>query len=260
MSTLDPKTRTQRGASVLSDMLGMPAPQPTTLLDSVARDFVCADVWSRPGLDRRARFFVAIATSACVGGSNKTLEGYIHGALHLGEITLGELREAALQVAVYAGWGIGAALDEAITRVANTMGLEPVAIEPLQSEPQSAQQRLEIGQQKFTQIAVVQAPPPVTPFFDVGILNFVFGELWTRPGLDQRGRRLVTLACAATSSATTPIRSHTYAALATGDITPDEMQEFVLQFAVDAGWPKGAVLQVTVFEMGKRVANGLPFE
>lgn len=260
MSLLDPAMRTQCGEKVQSELLGMPAPPPTTLLESAARDFLFSEVWSRPGLDRRSRLFIAIAASACTGTTNAVLDGYVRAALHLREISLVELREAALQVGAYGGWGPGSILDEAITRVANAMGLAPVAIEPLQRAPLDPQQRLAIGAEKFVQIAAMPAPPLMAPFFDVGILNFVFAEVWTRPGLDQRGRRWLTLSCVATSSAMTPIRAHTYGAMAAKDATLAEMQEFVLQFAAYGGWPKCSVLQSAVFEMGKRVAQGLPFE
>ena len=39
-----------------------------------------------------------------------------------------------------------------------------------------------------------------------------------------------------------------------------EMQEFVLQYAVDGGWPKASVMQAAVLEMAERVTKGLPYE
>lgn len=260
MSILDPNVRIEAGARLQSEIFGASAREPATLLEAATRDFVFSDVWSRPGLDRRSRFFIAIAASICSGTTANVLDSYVRGALQLGDITQGELREAALQIAAYGGWGLGAILDEAVTRVAHALGLPPVAVAPLQREPIAAQERLDTGNKKFAQIAAMPAPPAITPFFEVGILNFVFAELWTRPGLDQRGRRWVTLSCVATSSATTPIRAHCYGAMAAKDATLAEMQEFVLQFAIYGGWPKTSVVQAAVLEMGKRIAQNLPFE
>jgi 4-carboxymuconolactone decarboxylase len=107
---------------------------------------------------------------------------------------------------------------------------------------------------------VFPAPPPATPYFEAGIVNFVFGEMWARPGLDQRARRWITLVGVADSSASTPIRTHTYAAMASGNATLDEMQEFVLHYAIHGGWPRASVMQATVLEMGQRIAKGLPYE
>jgi len=256
----NPEERARTGSEQQGMLQGVPAAVPSTPTEAALRDFVYAEVWSRPGLERRARFLIAIATAACCGAARETLEGYLRGALRLGELTLGELREGALHVAVYAGWGRARVVDDALTRIAAELDLPPVTSPPIQSEARSEEQRLDIGRANYEVVTVSSPPPPVTPYFQAGILNFVFGEMWMRPGLDQRSRRWITLACVADSSATTPIRSHTYSALASGDVTLDELQEFVLQYAVDAGWPKASVMQGAAFEMGKRVAEGLPFE
>lgn len=263
MSDLDLNLRSEVGRqlqSELSGAIGASPAEPTTLLQTAKRDFVYAEVWSRPGLDRRSRFFIAVASAVCAGASDNSLDFYLRGALALGEIKLNEWREAALQLAAYAGWSAAEKLDAAITRVAIELNLMPAAIEPLQTKPRSAQERVSIGQEKFKRIAIVQPPPAITPYFESGILNFAFAEVWTRAGLDQRGRRWITLACVANSTATTPMRAHTYAAMASGDATLPEMQEFVLQFAADAGLPKAAALQIVVMEMSDRVAKNLPFE
>ena len=102
-------------------------------------------------------------------------------------------------------------------------------------------------------------PPPVVAYFDAGILNFVFGEMWNRPGLDERARRFVTLVGVAESTTDIPIRSHFHAAMASGNCTAGELHEFVLQYAIHAGWPKASAVQGVVFEMAQKVAEGRPF-
>lgn len=259
MSLFDPKSRTQLGVQKQSEILAQAASTPTTLLEASWRDYVFAEVWTRPGLDRRSRFLIAIAAATCSGASAETLEGYIRGALTLKELTLAELREAALQLAVYASWGVGTVLDKAITRVATALDLPPAEILPIQPAPWEKQHRLDVGSASFNEVMVFPAPAPVTPYFEAGIVNFVFAEMWNRPGLDQRSRRWVTLVGVAHSSSTTPIRTHTYAAMKSGNASLPEMQEFILQFAIDAGWPKASVMQGVVIEMGKRVAENLPY-
>lgn len=259
MSLLDPTQRTQLGVQQQSELLGKTAAAPTTLLEAAWRDFIFAEVWSRPGLDRRSRFLIALAGSACEGCSNDVVEGYVRGALTTGELTLPELREAALHLAVYAGWSRGTALDSAITRVAHELDLPPADIPPIRAEAWDPKQRLAEGAANFTAVMTFPAPPPVTPYFEGGINNFVFGEMWMRPGLDQRARRWITMVGVADSASTTPIRTHTYAAMASGNATTAEMQEFVLQYAIHGGWPKASVMQAAVSEMGKRVTEGLPY-
>lgn len=190
----------------------------------------------------------------------RSIRGYARGALSTGELSLSELREAALHLAVYAGWSRGVVLDAAITDAASDLDLPPASIPAIRAEPWDPRQRLAEGAANFTAVMTFSPPPPVAPYFEGGILNFVFAEMWIRPGLDQRSRRWITMVGVADSASTTPIRSHTYAAMASGNATMAEMQEFVLQYAIHGGWPKASVMQAAVFEMGKRIAEGLPFE
>jgi 4-carboxymuconolactone decarboxylase len=260
MTLLDPVERSRRGASLQAEVLGSDPAPPSTVYDASWRDFVFAEVWSRAGLDRRSRFVIAIAGASTEAVQPQILESYVRGALTLGDLSLPELREAALQLAVYGSWQRGGVLDAAVTRVAGALGLKEPQPSPLRGSPWDPRQRLEEGGANFKTVMAFPSPPPVTPYFEDGIVNFVFGEMWMRPGLDRRARRWITLVGIADSSASTPIRTHTYAAMATGDATMSEMQEFVLQYAIHGGWPRASVMQAAVFEMGERVAKGLPYE
>jgi 4-carboxymuconolactone decarboxylase len=259
VSLLDPAERSRIGVQQQTQLLGAPPPEPRTLLESSWRDYVFAEVWTRPGLDRRSRYLISISSAVCEGGRPDVVDGYIRGALKLGEITLCEFREAALQLAVYGGWSRGVAFDTAVTRVANDLGLPNADYPRIRERPWDPKQRASEGSENFKSVMIFPAPPPFTPYFEGGIINFVFGEMWMRPGLDQRARRWVTLVGVADSSASTPIRTHTYAAMASGNATPAEMQEFVLQYAIHGSWPKASVMQAVVIEMGERVKKGLPY-
>jgi 4-carboxymuconolactone decarboxylase len=260
MTLKDPAERTRTGVLKQTEALGVPAAAPATLVETSLRDFVFAEVWTRPGLDRRSRFLISMASAACGGGPPHMLDGYVRGALKLGDLTLTELREAALHLAVYAGWSRGLSLDAAITRVATGLGLPPAQCAPIRGQPWDPQQRLTEGAANYLAVMTMPAPRPNTPYFEAGILNFVFSEMWMRPGLDQRSRRWITLVSVADSSASTPIRTHTYAAMASGNATVQEMQEFVLQYAIHGSWPKASVMQGAVIELGDRVTKGLPYQ
>ena len=257
--TGDPAERTRTGVRQQSELTGAPAPEPATLFEASWRDYVFAEVWTRPGLDRRSRYLISIAGAACTGAPAAMLEGYLRGALTLGELTLSELREAVLHLAVYGGWSRAAPLDAAVTRVAQSLGLPPADAPPIRGEPWDREARLADGRANFEAVMVFPGPPPVTAYFEGGILNFVFAEMWMRPGLDQRARRWITLTCVADSASNTPIRSHAHAAMASGNATREEMHEFVLQYAIHGGWPKASVMQQAVIEMSDRVAKGLSF-
>jgi 4-carboxymuconolactone decarboxylase len=258
MSLLDPAERTARGKQRQTELTGLPSPEPATLLDSTWRDFVYSEVWTRSGLDLRARFLISIASAA---GANDpaALERYLRGALAGNFLTLAELREAALHVAVYSGWSCGGLIDAALTKAATVLNLPPAAITPLRAEPWDPEIRRADGGAGFTAVMVFPSPRTDDAFTSGGILNFVFGEMWMRPGLDQRSRRWLTLVGVANSAASTPIRSHVWSAMQSGNATQAEMYEFVLQYAIHAGWPRASVVNGAVLEQGDRVAKGLPF-
>ncbi|MDF0541354.1 carboxymuconolactone decarboxylase family protein [Sphingobium sp. H39-3-25] len=259
MSLLDPTERSARGLRAQAELLATPATAPQTLLAASWRDYVFAEIWTRPGLDLRSRYLIAMS-SAANESDGAAVEQYARGALNGGALTLAELREAALHVAVYSGWSYGGVMDAAITRAADALGLPPAEIAPIRGAPWDPATRHAEGAESFQRNMLFDGPPPQTAYFEGGILNFVFGEMWSRPGLDQRARRWLTLVGVGNSSAHIPIRSHVWSAMASGNATREEMFEFVLHYAVHAGWPRASVMQGAVIEMAKKVEQGLSYD
>lgn len=258
MALLDPKDRSERGAALQAQIIGQPANGANTPVEESWRDFVFAEVWSRPALDHRARYLISMAGAALANADDATLDGYVRGALRGGVISLSELREAALHLCVYAGWSRGEKLDKAVSRAAQALGLPDADCPPIRGEAWDPQVRNDEGVAEFVATMTFPGGPPASPFMEA-INNFVFGEMWNRRGLDQRSRRWITLAGVCESSTEIPLKSHIHAAMASGNCSPDEMQEFILQYGIHAGWPKASVVQGVVFEMTKKVAEGLPW-
>jgi 4-carboxymuconolactone decarboxylase len=258
MSLLDPQDRASRGLATQAEVTGRPATTPTTLLEESWRDFLFAEVWTRPGLPRRARFLVAIATAVTCALADNEVENFVRGALTSEHLSLAELREGALHLAVYSGWGNGGRLDRAITRVADELGLPPADVPPICPAPWDPKVRNDRGHGEFHQVMLFEPGPPATPYLE-GINNFVFGEMWCRRGLDEPSRRWITLVGVCESGAEIPIRSHIHAAMASGNCKPEEMLEFVLQYGTHAGWPKASRMQGVILEMIQKVKNGLPW-
>ena len=55
-----------------------------------------------------------------------------------------------------------------------------------------------------------------------------------------------SFACVGAAAVDVPIQQHVYAALASGDISREEMQEFVLHFAYYSRWPRASRLREEV--------------
>lgn len=73
--------------------------------------------------------------------------------------------------------------------------------------------------------------------FDDLITRYAWGEIWTRPGLDERTRRVLVIGTLLAIRQWDQFRIHARAALAEGGFTPDDLQEIILQQAVYCGAP-----------------------
>ena len=63
--------------------------------------YAWGEVWSRPGLDRRARS-IAVLSSLIAHGHHEEFEMHLHAARRNG-LTVDEIREVILQSAIYSG-------------------------------------------------------------------------------------------------------------------------------------------------------------
>lgn len=257
---IDYAERRQRGLALYREIMCAEPPAPTSPRTAALVDFVFAEIWSRPGITRRERRLIAI-TCVAAADAYTTLADHLYAALASGDVTYDELREAVLHHAVYCGWPkaemFEAVLDEQWARWNGEQGRVPSepGEEPLTTVAADQEQRKLDGEQEFRDTNCVPAPPRDVPYYDNGILNFVFGDMWKRPGLSRRDRRWLTLAAVALDDTVGPIRSHVYSAMKSGDIAYDEMRELVLQFAAHSGWPKASFLQQAVDEEHARVVT-----
>lgn len=97
---------------------------------------------------------------------------------------------------------------------------------------------------EYEHIMTTPSPDPTSAYIDVGVIGFVFGEMWRRGVLTARDRRWITLSCLGSTGSSYPIETHVWAALNSGDINLEEFDEFVLHFATQLGWPKASVLSM----------------
>ncbi|MDR2858728.1 MAG: carboxymuconolactone decarboxylase family protein [Novosphingobium sp.] len=259
MALLDPKERSGRGRTMQAEVFGEPVPEPQSLFEESWRDFVFAEVWTRPVMPRRARYLVSLASAVLTGADNDLIDGYVRGALKSGALSLTELREAALHLGPYTGWARGARLDKAVTRAVQALGIKGGETAPIRAEPWNPEVRDAQGREEFAKVMTFGSGPPATPYLEA-IHNFVFGEMWSRRALNEPSRRWLTLVGVCDAGIEIPIKSHVHAAMASGNCTPEEMQEFVLAFALFHGWPKASLVQSAVFAMIEKVKAGLPWQ
>ena len=76
----------------------------------------------------------------------------------------------------------------------------------------------------------------------------LFGDIWQRPGLSDRDRRLLLLGMLAGTGQHDVLGIQVPAALAAGDLDADALREVVILVCHYAGWPHGARLNSLVEE------------
>ncbi len=227
------------------------------------RDRLFSELWAAPGLSRRERRWV---TLVCVGydTDQQAMDDHVYAALNSGDISLEEMLEFILHFAVYCGWPKASRMEMVVrekwTVIRQERGEEVTDWPVLSNESLGEndwEARLQRGEQEFRDVNLVSAPARNTPFQQAGILNFVFGHMWQRPGLSRRDRRFITVACVGVCEAPMPILSHVGSAQHSGNVTRPEMDEIVRHFTAYAGETKGAALAKAVEDdvLGQMLAN-----
>ncbi len=105
------------------------------------------------------------------------------------------------------------------------------------------QNRYERGLAKLEEIdgqagtRVIDSLRDIAPDFARYLIEFPFGDIYARPGLDLRSREIaVVAALTAMGNATPQLKVHIEGALNVG-VSRDEIVEVIMQMAVYAGFP-----------------------
>ena len=81
------------------------------------------------------------------------------------------------------------------------------------------------------------ATTPLTAEFQDLITRYAWGEIWTRPGLDVRSRRVLVIGTMVALGRWEELRMHVRAAVVEGGFTADDIKEILLQQAIYCGVP-----------------------
>ena len=83
----------------------------------------------------------------------------------------------------------------------------------------------------------VAGTTPLTAEFQDLITRYAWGEIWTRPGLDVRSRRILVIGTMVALGRWDELRMHIRAAVIEGGFTADDIKEILLQQAIYCGVP-----------------------
>lgn len=227
---------------------------PSTDLDRLTIEFAHGEIWNRPGLSLKDREFATLAMVIAVGNLDSTVSFHVEACMRTGW-TRAEITELLMQMTVYIGWpkalmAVGPALA-VFSRVEKPGGLAPAsdaseAIATWRTQAETDDARFERGVAAMGKMSQASGEAVVNAFNDIApdlgryILEFSYGDVFSRPGLDLKSRELATVAALAargTMADETPFKVHVAAALNTG-ATEQEVTEAILHMLPYAGFSR----------------------
>ncbi|GFM16037.1 MULTISPECIES: carboxymuconolactone decarboxylase family protein [Mycobacteriaceae] len=89
------------------------------------------------------------------------------------------------------------------------------------------------------------------PYFDLTV-DHLFGNIWTRPGLSMREKRMMTLTVVTAVGNADLAEIQANAALANGELTVEELKEMAVFLTHYLGFPLGSKLDGVVSKVAKQ--------
>ncbi|MDX3195807.1 carboxymuconolactone decarboxylase family protein [Streptomyces sp. MN03-5084-2B] len=206
--------------------------------------FIYGDVYHRPGLPLPERQLATVAALTALGYAGSQLQFHAKAALNVG-CTRRQLVEAVIHVSSFAGFP--ATLNALTALKAAFDGLpaeEPAPSEEAGKPPWAGiEDRYERGLAAMKAVdgeageKVADGLRDIAPDLAAYIVEFTFGEIYSRPHLGLRHREIVTIAaCVALGTALPQLKVHIHGLLNVGG-TEREVVETVLHLAFYCGFP-----------------------
>ncbi|MFG6448335.1 carboxymuconolactone decarboxylase family protein [Roseateles sp. BYS180W] len=208
-------------------------------LARLAVSFVYGEIYSRPNLSLKDRQLITVAALAALGNARPQLKFHIAGALNVG-CSAAEIIELMMHLVVYAGFPAGLNGVFAAKEVFKDRGL---MFDPAPQTSPAQNERFSMGWNALSRIdghageQVIAALADVAPDLGRFIIEFGFGDIYTRPGMNLLQRELITVgALTALGTATPQLKVHVHGLLNVGG-TREQLIEAVIHVAAYAGFP-----------------------
>jgi 4-carboxymuconolactone decarboxylase len=266
----DSRTREERGLDVSATLAGSEEGARGMAAFFEARGAVgqialrtgAGEIWSRSELSRRDRSMAVIAFLTALGREGE-LRAHIAGGLNHG-LRVPEIDEIMLQIGVYAGLPFGLAgatlADEVIaereggaTRSAPHSPLEEKTPEQRRADGLDVLKTL-LGQPDLDLGATERQIQDSQGFMGDLVMDYAFGDVWSRPDLSRRDRSFVVVSVLAALGLAHELEIHLQGALNHG-VTRSEIEEIMLTLVAYGGFPRaidGRIVALRVFERAAR--------
>ncbi|TWA78272.1 4-carboxymuconolactone decarboxylase [Azospirillum brasilense] len=254
----DGTDRYRRGLGTFRDLMGMDPSAFCAAFASISPElaqwsleFVFGDVMARHGLTNEDKHLAIISMLGATGNRSELMRLHLRAAV-AGGVTLPTLAEAIMQLSVYAGFPaalngfalLGAVVEDPPDQHPTTADLHPT---PVAEDTGSESRRLRRNRgltalaatSSASGEAVVHSFDDVAPEIGGLIVEFCYGDIFHRSGIDAKTRELTACAALAARGAATdvtPLRVHIRAAIKAG-ARKDEIVETLLNMLPYSGYP-----------------------
>ena len=199
---------------------------------------IFGSVWSRPGLDIRYRMLATLSILSALQRLSQ-FQTYVHSALNMG-LGAEEIQEVPIHCSLYAGFPSAVNSLEVAHEAFRERGIEPpqpetpeVSLEEMETRGRALREQL-MGVQD--QGGYVNALTNLAPDLRTLTLQFGFGEIFFRPGLDLKDRVVCSTAALAALRADSQLRNFLQAGPRIG-LSKEEVVEVLIQTGGYAGYP-----------------------
>jgi 4-carboxymuconolactone decarboxylase len=226
----------QRGEAMRQRLFGGDDGAPA-VMRSLNAEASYGAIWSRPGLALDDRMICALAALGAVQRLPK-LRRHVAAALDLG-LSARSIVEILIQIGIYAGF---AASEEAIEAAAEVLAARGLALPAETARDDSLEALTARGRHLMEQLHGERATQgyatpgnTVTGALYPLAVQYGYGEIWFRPGLDLRQRALVAVAAFTALKLDSQVRKFGQSALNMG-LSRTEVIEAVIQTAPISGF------------------------
>lgn len=223
------------GAAKTRSGRGEPAPG----FDQLMTEAKFGGIWSRPGLPLGDRMICSLA-ALCLMQHPKQLKRAVAAALDIG-LEPRSVTEIFVQCGLYGGFPLTEdaleITDEVFATRDITIAAEPARDEPLTVLEQRGHDLLQTLHGDRGREGYAAADNTVTGALYGTAIQYGYGELWYRPGLDHRSRMLCALAAFTVLGLDGQLKKFGQSALNVG-LEAEEIIEAVIQTAPYGGFPK----------------------
>lgn len=102
-------------------------------------------------------------------------------------------------------------------------------------------------------------PPEIDSAHFAATVDHLFADIWTRPGLSDRDRRLLLIGALTAQGRMETIEIQLQGALHNEEFTEEQLREIALFLCHYVGWPNGTRLDTAISTVTQRLgANGEP--